>query len=488
MAQILKLKRKIVAVDLFCGAGGTTTGLSQVANEMGYDLELHAVNHWERAIETLTHNHPYAKPYQKGLDELKPSKVIPGRRVDLLVASPECTHHSRAKGGKPRDDQSRSSAFHVLHWCQELFVKTLLIENVPDFMSWGPLDEKGHPLKSKKGEIFNAFIASLKAMNYHVDYGVLNCANYGDATTRERFFLQATRGQKPTWPAYTHGIDPSPDLFGNKVKPWVAAKDIIDWSNLGHSIFLDAEDVQKAGLRIKRPLVENTMARVANGFEKVCDPWMEPFLVVLRGTAPNQLSSSFRRVDSPIPVVTAGGGHIALCRPFIIPQQSCGAPRPTTSPISTISTAGAISLIQPFIIATGQTGAGPGRVRSTNNPISTVVTKAEHYLCQPFLVQYYGNGMARPVDAPFDTITTTDRFGLARPIIIKVDGKTCLFDCLYRMLTPEELARAHSFPEDYYFSGNQGEIVMQIGNSVPVNTARAMCQNRLMQSLNVRAA
>lgn len=221
---------------------------------------------------------------------------------------------------------------------------------------------------------------------------------------------------------------------------------------------------------------------------KECGDWIEPFLVVLRGTAPGQINSSVRKVDSPIPAITAEGGHVALCRPFIIPQQSGGSSRSTDGPVNAICTKGAASLIQPFIIATGHTGSGASRVRSVSAPISTLVTKAEHCLCQPFLVQYYGNGMARSVDAPVDAITTADRFGLARPVIINLDGRTFLFDVLFRMLTPEELARAHSFPIDYHFAGNKSEIVKQIGNSVPVATARALCRSRLMPGLPMRAA
>ncbi len=181
----------IEAADLFCGAGGISTGLGMAVDYFGKDLNLVAVNHWERAIETHAANHPLANHFCTGIGELKPSKAVPGGKLDLLVASPECTHHSIARGGKPFDDQGRSSAWHVLHWCQELYVRNIIMENVPEFTNWGPLGENKKPLKSKKGQTFLAFLNALKSLGYSVDWRILTCADYGDATTRKRFFLMA---------------------------------------------------------------------------------------------------------------------------------------------------------------------------------------------------------------------------------------------------------------------------------------------------------
>lgn len=322
----------ISAVDLFCGAGGTSTGLALAAEEMGLNLELTAINHWDRAIETHLKNHPWAKHLCTGLDGLKPSRVIPGGKIDLLVASPECTHHSVARGGKPMDDQSRASAWHVLHWCQELYVRNILIENVPEFMEWGPLGINRKPLKSKKGHTYQAFVNALRSLGYHVERQIINCANYGDATTRRRFFLMAHRGKRrQVWPEFTHGQDSNMDIFGQSLKPWKPAKDIIDWSIPGHSIFLTHDDVKAAGLNIKRPLAANTLRRIAVGIERYWGNLAEPFLILLRGT------SKTRRTDRPIPALTAGGGHIGLAQPLLVRYNDGGRLKSRCPPLRVLA-------------------------------------------------------------------------------------------------------------------------------------------------------
>jgi len=487
----------IHAADLFCGAGGTSTGLRMAAEALGCDLKLTAVNHWETAIETHAANHPWAEHLCTSLEGLKPSTAVPGGKLDLLVASPECTHHSNARGGKPRCDQSRASAWHVLHWCQELYVRNLLIENVPEFAGWGPLDENGKPIKSMRGKTFHAFVNALRSLSYSVDWQVLNCADYGDATTRRRFFLMARRGRKRVaFPTPTNGRDSRADIFGQIVQPWRPAQDIIDWNNPGHSIFLTRDDVRASGLRIKRPLAENTLKRIAAGVERFWGEWADPFLVLLRGTG------TTGNVDNPMPAITAGGTHVGLCQPFmvrfndggrvqsidqplstldtsnriglikplILPQDARGAVRTVDYGLPTITATGAHALIEPFVMATGQTG-GSNRIRSAGEPLSTLVSKAEQCVVQPFVVKYYGTGRFTPMDQPIDTVTTDDRFGLVRPMVVDIGGQRYLIDILFRMLTPKELAAAHSFPNDYRFAGTNSDIVKQIGNSVPVRTA-----------------
>lgn len=498
----------IYAADLFCGAGGTSTGLALAAEQLGLNLKLTAINHWARAIQTHSTNHPWANHICTGLDGLKPSKVIPGGKLDLLVASPECTHHSVARGGKPMDDQSRASAWHVLHWAQELYVRNILIENVPEFMEWGPLGADKKPLKSKKGSTFHAFVNALRSLGYRVDHRIINCANFGDATTRRRFFLFAQRGnRRPVWPEFTHGENLEPDIFGQSLKPWKPAKDVIDWNNPGHSIFLSQDDVKKAGLKIKRPLAENTLRRIAIGIERYWGDWAKPFLVMLYGT------NDVRMVERPLATVTANGGHIGLCRPFIIPaahssdahrvrgidqplstivtksdhymvqplilpQDARGKVRTVDEALPTIATAGAHAMIEPFIVGAGGSEYA-AKPRSCNVPFNTVLTNNRQGVVQPFIVKYYGTGKVTSIDAPLDTVTADDRFGLVKPVMFDIEGEKYLFDILFRMLAPDELAAAHSFPQDYKFAGTKTEVVRQIGNSVPVETSKALCKVRL---------
>ena len=161
-------KQKITAADLFCGAGGTSTGLQQACEQAGITLNLIAVNHWDVAISTHSQNHPDADHYCFNLDSVDPRKLVPSGKLDLLVASPECTHHSIARGGKPINDQSRASAWRIVEWASQIRIEHILIENVKEFRTWGPLGTNGRPLKKRKGETYFAFLNALRALGYTV--------------------------------------------------------------------------------------------------------------------------------------------------------------------------------------------------------------------------------------------------------------------------------------------------------------------------------
>ena len=452
--------KKITAVDLFCGAGGESTGLKLAADFLGKDLELLAINHWDVAIDTHSKNHPYAKHMCESIQSIDPLKAVPSGRVNLLWASPECTHHSNARGGKPKSDQSRASAWLVLKWLSELYVERVIIENVPEFQNWGPLGANGKPLKAKEGNSFRAFIRALEAIGYRVDFKILCAADYGDPTTRKRIFIQAVRGnRKISWPLESHG---EPGLMFPE-KNWKPAKDIIDWSLPGKSIF-----------NRKKPLCPNTIARIEAGIERYWGEWAEPFLIVLRGTSPSSLKNTALSLKEPLPTITTSGSHFGIVEPFMMqmngskPQQLKSSSFSIKNPVPTITTRGLgkIGLIEPFVIFSGHTSSI--RVRSTKEPLSTVVTKAEHSLVQPFIIPYYGASGPADMNQPLQSVTTKDRFAL-------IEGNTYTLDIRYRMLQPHELALAHNFPVDYDFSGNKTQIVKQIGNSVPVHLARALC-------------
>lgn len=400
-------------IDMFSGAGGESTGIVQACEESGMKIRLSAINHWERAIETHSKNHPYADHYCESIENLKPAEVANGH-VSLLWASPECTHHSIARSGRPKDNQSRSSAWNVLKWVQELYIERIIIENVPEFESWGPLDETGNPVQSMKGKTFRAFISAIRSLNYRVDWRVLNAADYGDPTTRRRLFIQATRGKKKIiWPEPTHVQHP--DMFLNK--PWRTAKECIDWNLRGESIFTRS-----------KPLCQRTIDRIAHGLKRFGGKNAEPFLVMLYGT------NNTRSINKPMPTVTAGGSHIGICQPFILPQHA-GCPGNTK------------------------------RALPISAPIPTVTTTGAHALIEPFIISYYGNGTSASLKDPMDTVTTKDRFGIVEP---------CQLDIRFRMLAPHELSAAQGFPADYDFCGSKTEVVKQIGNAVPVNLARSL--------------
>lgn len=484
-------KRKLFAVDLFCGAGGTSTGLAQACIEKRVEVNLLAINHWQIAIDTHSAAHPWAKHLCASLEHVKPTEAVPGGRLHILAGSPECTHHSVARGGRPINDQSRATAWTILKWAQELYIDNILIENVKEFRDWGPIGVNNRPLKSRKGETFNAFINSLRSLGYNVEHRVLNAADYGDATTRERLFVLARRGNKPIlWPDRTHSRDGNDSLFGSLPK-WKSAREIIDWDVASSSIF-----------ERKRPLAPTTMARIVAGLRKFGGAKAEPFIVVLRN------HGTPHSVDEPIPTLTAGGNHMALCEPFILGQfgerrarsvdeplrtitttsrgvaliepflVGCGGPtgaaRPKSvdQPLNTILTDNHIGLVEPYLISVNHgEGDSTRRAHSVDDPLPTVTTKNGYALCEPFITKYYGTAKAVSVEEPLDTVTTKDRFALVEP---DYDGYR--LDIRFRMLQPHELAAAQSFPADYPFTGNKSEIVKQIGNAVPVSIAKSLIQ------------
>lgn len=472
----------IKAVDLFCGAGGTSTGLYRACLSTGRKLDLLAINHWPVAIETHRINHPKARHICARIESVRPEDAIPGGHLDLLVASPECTHHSIARGGRPVCDQLRASAWLILRWLESLTVENILIENVREFRDWGPINSNGKLIKSRKGEIFEAFINALRSLNYTVEHRILTAADYGDPTTRQRLFILARRGRRAiSWPKKTHG---ERDLFGDR-KPYHTAREIIDWSFPGKSIFTR-----------KKPLAQATLNRIAAGLKKYGGEAAEPFLVMLYGT------NDARSVDRPLPTITATGQHIglahpflihtnhaggdrchnidapvptvtcghrgemALIEPFVLGQQSCAAPRSVDNPLPAISTAGAISLVEPFITIM----KGQSKTRDIDSPIPTITSNPHPYLCEPFLAKYYGKSSHQGVNEPLGTITTKERYGLVEP----VSDAEYVYDIRFRMLQPHELAAAMSL-DGYRFAGTKTDQVKQIGNAVPASTAEALC-------------
>jgi DNA (cytosine-5)-methyltransferase 1 len=474
--------------DLFCGAGGTSTGCILAARELGLDITLLAINHWKIAVETHTRNHPWAQHLCADLGSVDPNRVVSGGVLRLLVASPECTHHSVARGGKPCNDQSRASAWHVLHWAERLRIEDILIENVGEFQTWGPLGRNGRPLKNRRGETFDAFLGALRSLGYTVDCRLLNAADYGDATTRRRLFIRATRRGKISWPEPSH----MEKAFSLGQARWRAAREVIDWDLKGKSIF-----------DRKRPLSRNTLRRIEAGLKRFGG---EPFLAILRGTG------NVRSVDVPAPAITAEGQHLGLCQPqpfviqtdqtgghgacvrsieqplytavtkqnmalvqpFILPNEGFfrgNAPRSVDQPVPTITAErGGGYLVEPFLVGYHGDKEATPRVHSVNDPLPTQTTENRFGLCEPFLTKYYGTASVRPVSEPLDTVTTKDRFALVEPV-----KQRQRMDIRFRMLQPHELAAAMGF-DGYEFAGNKTEKVRQIGNAVPVNLAKALCK------------
>ncbi len=516
--------KKIYGADLFCGAGGTSLGLEMACKEKGMTLDLLAINHWHIAIETHFKNNPNVRHLCQSLDNVNPRKLVPSGELDILVASPECTHHSNARGGKPMCEQSRASAWHVLRWAEALNIRNILIENVREFQSWGPLSSNGRPIKRKKGELFKAFITSLRAMNYNVEYRVLNAADYGDPTTRKRLFILARKGRRIIFPRITYTKGGSMTILG-KTKKWRSAREIIDWNIEGKSIF-----------ERKKPLSPNTMRRIITGLRKFSGKELEPFIVKMYG------NSNAGSVEDPVPTITTNP-KVGVCKPFLVEYYGNGYSKSVDEPLPTLTTKDRLGIAEPFILRFTQSGGGDGCVQSVDDPLATVMTKQELAVCEPFILPnegYYGGNQARSIDEPLNTITSRGGGALIKPFIIpnfgerdgqaprvhdvddplpavtshgagalvrpfllgqqsgatprstddpvptiatagaislimpEIDGYR--LDIKFRMLTPNELARAMSFPKNYEFAGKKVDVVKQIGNAVPVKTAKELCK------------
>ncbi|HZP39847.1 MAG TPA: DNA cytosine methyltransferase [Methylomirabilota bacterium] len=473
------MTQTVHAADLFCGAGGTSTGLLRACERLELRVDLLAVNHWQTAIDTHAANHPHVRHVCASVESLDPRTVIPGGRLDLLVASPECTHFAHARGGRPVQDQKRASGWHLLRWLELLRVETVLIENVQEFRDWGPVGAHGKPLASRKGETYQAFLTALRSLGYRVEHRILNAADYGAAQSRKRLFIVARRGSKPIpWPGPTHAAQAT---FDGRA-PWRPAREIIDWSLVGESLFAR-----------RRPLAPATMRRILAGLTRFGGPALHPFLVVLRNHA------AARSLDRPAPALAANGQHLALVEPFVLSQASDGAPRGVSRPLPTIATKGAVALVEPFVLHVNhgdngrESGRGNGgRVRSIERPLPTVTAGGNGLaLVEPFVIRFFSErpgqcprvhsireplptvtsrgacALVEPFTEPLDTVTSKDRFGLV------VDDR--VLDVRFRMLQPHELAAAQGFPTGYRFSGTKQDAVKQIGNAVEVHQAEALC-------------
>lgn len=415
----MKKTRIIQASDIFCGAGGTSTGLLEACADARLGVDLLAINHWDVAIATHQRNHPRVRHVCKSIESINPRTLVPGGHLDILVASPECTHHSNARGGKPMSDQSRASAWHILYWAESLTIDNILIENVKEFREWGPLYPADHseeklqnrPIPEKKGQYFELFLKNLRALGYRVDYRLLRAADYGDATTRVRLFIQARKGRrKLTWPERTHAAPSELALYPG-LKPWRTAREIIDWKIAGESIY-----------RRKKPLSPNTMKRILAGLQKFSGL---PFVMV------NRTNNEPHSVDEPVHTLCTGN-HMALCQPFLVIFRNNQTAQSLDEPLrtQTANNGGNFALIEPFIISAGGPEVG---ARSVDEPMNTVLTRDPMALCEPFIVGVGGpEGQGRPqsVDDPLGTVLAENHRGICEPFILKQYSCSKPFDSL----------------------------------------------------------
>ncbi|MDR6818480.1 DNA (cytosine-5)-methyltransferase 1 [Neorhizobium sp. 2083] len=400
------MARKMLVADLLCGAGGSSTGAQRALSELGLDMELVCVNHWPVAIDTHQRNHPEARHFVQDISTVRPHILVPEGYLDLLMASPTCTHHSVARGGKPTSDQQRSDPWHIITWLTELRVKRIIIENVWEFIGWGPVNMKtGRPIPSRKGEYFHAWTETLRRLGFELEWRKLNAADYGDATTRQRFILMGrSDGRKIHWPMPTHRKrdEVTVDMF-DTAKPWRPAREIIDWQIKGRSIF-----------NRKKPLAPKTLARIYAGAQKF--GWPEPYLVILR----NHMSA--QGMDQPIPTIAASGNHIGIAYPVIVNMKGKSTASSSAEPLPTQTAHAPHLFAAEPIIMNGRKGNKAEGV--SEGLIPTLDTKGGVWLAEPMVLSQHSSGAARSTGDPLPTIMTggaaSERPGCARPMLVTV--------------------------------------------------------------------
>lgn len=501
---------KDLIIDCFAGGGGASVGIEMA---LGRPVDI-AINHDPDAILIHKTNHPDTLHLTEDIFKVDLQKYIKGQHVALMWASPDCTSHSKAKGGKPREKGLRILPWAVYKHAKAILPEVIIMENVEEIQQWGPLDAAGHPIKERKGEDYKRLITAMKSLGYIFDSRELVAADYGASTTRKRWYAIFRRdGKDIVWPEPTHskgGV--------NGLQPWEPICKYLDLQDFGNSIF-----------GRKKPLAKNTMNRIARGLEKFVFNCPEPFIVQVNHGGDNFRGQS---IYEPMPTITQKHGF-GVVTPFITPymfRNNTGAPgSDITDPMLTITTGGHRGIISPLLIqyhsettkngVRGQSVTEPIQTIDTSNryglvmsymtkfyksgcgqslsePIHTITTSPGHFgtvsvmaaewkalqeagideemaqkctWVSQFVMEYYGCGIGQSLNDPLHTIVTKDRFAL----ITVLGNEYVIMDIFLRMLKSEELKLGQGFPEDYIidrdYMGRKYPVskqVARIGNSV----------------------
>ena len=500
-------------VDSFAGGGGASTGI-ELATGRPVDI---AINHDPDAILMHKTNHPRTEHIQASVWDVDPVEVCAGRPVGLLWASPDCKHFSKAKGGKPVDKNIRGLAWIVLRWAGTVRPRVIILENVEEFQTWGPV-RRGRPVKSKAGQTFTKWLGQLRDLGYDVEWRELVAADYGAPTTRKRFFLIARCDGRPiVWPERTHAPRDSEAVKAGKLKPWRSAAEIIDWSATGYSIFASKRELkEKYGVNAVRPLADNTLRRVIRGVDKFTLKSGKPFIFQCKFD--NQPQS----VDNPLGTITAVNSHHVIAPSLIqyhTERHEHVRGQDVTETLMTIDAANRYGL------AAASLTAYYGAERHGQNakaPLRTVTARDHAGLTLASLVKMKGTNLGGAVYEPVQTITaggghhgvvTTEArkaepgaelhnwpkirgllniycgYALADDEVLLLElGGAWYFiaDIGLRMLIPRELYRANGFPVDYIidrdYTGREYPKFKQTarcGNAVPPPFAEALVRANL---------
>lgn len=511
--RIVNMAITELIVDNFAGGGGASTGIEMA---VGHSVDI-AINHDPDAIKMHKTNHPNTKHYCEDVWQVDPVEACGGQPVGLAWFSPDCTHFSRAKGGKPVDKNIRGLAWVAIRWAALVRPRVIMLENVPEIRTWGPLDNSGKPIKERSGETFEGFMLALTTgipkehpaftemcealgiaadseladrlsagLGYNAEYRILRSCDYGAPTTRTRFYLVARCDDRPVvFPEPTHGKD-------DGLLPYRTAAECIDWSIPAKSIF-----------EREKPLAENTLRRIARGIKKFVIDNPEPFIIPIGYGEREGQEPRVNSISEPLGTVVTSGKHYVVA-PSLIQYHSettadevrgqelteplmtvdtnpryalsvahimknyggnyKGAGSAADKPLDTVTTTDHNSLVTAHILIMRNNMDG----QVVDEPLTTISSSGAHHAeVQAFLVKYFGTGVAKPVDQPLDTVTPKDRFAL-----VTIHGEEYIItDIRMRMLTPRELFNAQGFPEDYIIDQDDE------GNAYPRTKQVARCGN-----------
>lgn len=393
-------------IDCFAGGGGASTGIEMA---LGRSVDI-AINHDPEAIRMHSVNHPSALHLTEDIFKVDLQKYTKGKEVDLMWASPTCTHFSKAKGAAPKSNALRMLPWSVFQHAQKIKPSVIVMENVSEIQMWGPLDDNGYPIKALAGTEYNRFMNAMKSLGYRYEARELNSADYGALTARNRWYAILRCDDKDiVWPEPTHS-----KTGANGLQKWRSCGDFIDFSNLGESIY-----------HRDKPLAESTERRIREGFRKYITENEHPYIVD-RPEAYEYLKKYYADAEDGI--------MVSFLTKFY--KSDCG--------------------------------------QMLDRPLGTITCSMGHFaLVTAFLVKYYGNSSAQSLSEPLGTITCKDRFGLVS-VITEINGeKYVMKDAFLRMLTPNEYKTLQGFPDDYIIDRDlnfkvypKKEQVARIGNSV----------------------
>ena len=506
-----------IIVDNFAGGGGASTGIELAA---GRPVNI-AINHDAAAILLHKTNHPHTEHIQASVWDVDPEEVCAGRPVGLAWFSPDCKHFSKAKGAALVDRNIRGLAWIVLRWAGTVRPRVIILENVEEFQTWGPV-RKGKPVKSKSGQTFHKWLSQLEALGYAVEYRELVAADYGAPTTRKRFVLIARcDGQPIRWPERTHAPRDSEEVKSGKCKPWRSAAEIIDWTVPMYSIFASKQEIkEKYGVNAVRPLADNTLRRIIRGVDKFtiqsgkpfiveCNPTMEPF------TFSNTGGSVGSPADEPVHTIRTAGGQVLAAANLIqyhTEQSEDVRANGLDAALPTVDASNRYGLTSAHLVEF----YGNGQAIDPEDPMHTVTSHDREALIATHIVKFKGPDIGQSPDAPLQTVTAINPFALAsvrtlkyapgtdlgywpqiRPLLNKYCGYKLaddeilllwirgawryICDISMRMLTPRELYNAMGFPPDYIieqdYTGKpypKSQQVARCGNAVCPQMASAV--------------